>query len=105
MFPSIGTFRRVKGSLVADFPRERELKRQVAGATEIAGATSSRNHSDERQLFALSVAPRRLLMLGRSGSSRAMSANVGEIERRLRSLEQHLERAGSRTSGRLLLRC
>ncbi len=39
-------------------------------------------------------------MLGRSGSSRAMSATVGEIERRLRSLEQHLERAGSRTSAR-----
>jgi ElaB/YqjD/DUF883 family membrane-anchored ribosome-binding protein len=37
-------------------------------------------------------------MLGRSENSRAMSANVGEIERRLRWLEQRLERAGSRAS-------
>ena len=35
-------------------------------------------------------------MLGRSGYSRAMSANVGEIERRLRSVEQRLERVGGR---------
>ena len=41
---------------------------------------------------------KRLVMLGQSGYSRAMSANVGEIERRLRSLEQRLERVGSRTS-------
>ena len=37
-------------------------------------------------------------MLGRSGYSRAMSTNVGEIERRLRSIEQRLERAGGRAS-------
>ena len=37
-------------------------------------------------------------MLGQFGLSRASSANVGEIERRLRSLEQRLERAGSRAS-------
>ena len=37
-------------------------------------------------------------MLGQFGFSRARSANVGEIERRLRSLEQGLERAGSRAS-------
>ena len=30
-------------------------------------------------------------MLGQFGHSRAMSANVGEIERRLRSIEQRLE--------------
>jgi ElaB/YqjD/DUF883 family membrane-anchored ribosome-binding protein len=37
-------------------------------------------------------------MFGQSGYSRAMSANVGEIERRLRSVEQRLERVGSRAS-------
>ena len=37
-------------------------------------------------------------MFGQSGYSRAMSANVREIERRLRSLEQQLERVGDRTS-------
>jgi ElaB/YqjD/DUF883 family membrane-anchored ribosome-binding protein len=37
-------------------------------------------------------------MLGQSGYSRAVSANVGEIERRLRSVEQHLERVGGRAS-------
>src|ERR1700730_2309984 len=37
-------------------------------------------------------------MLGRSEYSRAMSANVGEIERRLRSVEQRLERVGGRAS-------
>jgi uncharacterized protein YukE len=37
-------------------------------------------------------------MLGQSGYSRAMSANVGEIERRLRSVEQRLERGGGRAS-------
>lgn len=37
-------------------------------------------------------------MLGQSGYSRAMSANVGEIERRLRSIEARLERAGGRAS-------
>ena len=39
-------------------------------------------------------------MFGQFGYSRAMSANVGEIERRLRSLEQRLERAGGRVSAR-----
>jgi ElaB/YqjD/DUF883 family membrane-anchored ribosome-binding protein len=38
------------------------------------------------------------MMLGQFGLSRASSANVGEIERRLRSLEQRLARAGSRAS-------
>jgi ElaB/YqjD/DUF883 family membrane-anchored ribosome-binding protein len=38
-------------------------------------------------------------MLGQSGYSRAMLPNVREIERRLRSLEQQLERVGGRTSG------
>ena len=37
-------------------------------------------------------------MLGQSGYSRAMLPNVREIERRLRSLEQRLERVGGRTS-------
>jgi len=37
-------------------------------------------------------------MLGQSGYSRAMLPNVREIERRLRSLEQQLERVGGRTS-------
>jgi hypothetical protein len=38
-------------------------------------------------------------MLGQSQySRRAMPANVGEIERRLRSVEQRLERADGRTS-------
>ena len=37
-------------------------------------------------------------MLGQSGYSRAMLPNVREIERRLRSLEQQLERVGDRTS-------
>jgi ElaB/YqjD/DUF883 family membrane-anchored ribosome-binding protein len=39
-------------------------------------------------------------MLGQSAHSRALSANVGEIERRLRSLVQRLERAGGRASAR-----
>jgi hypothetical protein len=39
-------------------------------------------------------------MLGRSRYSRASSPNVGEIERRLRSLEQRLQRtAGSASAG------
>ena len=37
-------------------------------------------------------------MFGQSGYSRTMSANVREIERRLRSMEERLERAGVRTS-------
>jgi ElaB/YqjD/DUF883 family membrane-anchored ribosome-binding protein len=37
-------------------------------------------------------------MLGQSGYSRAMLPNVREIERRLRSLEQQLERVGGSTS-------
>src|SRR5262252_7061566 len=37
-------------------------------------------------------------MLGQSGYSRTMLPNVREIERRLRSLEQQLERGGDRTS-------
>jgi hypothetical protein len=37
--------------------------------------------------------PRRLVMLSQSRYSRAMSANLGEVERRLRSVEQRLERA------------
>ena len=37
-------------------------------------------------------------MLGQSGYSRAMLPNVREIERRLRSLEQQLERVGGRAS-------
>jgi ElaB/YqjD/DUF883 family membrane-anchored ribosome-binding protein len=37
-------------------------------------------------------------MLGQSGYSRTMLPNVREIERRLRSVEQQLERAGDRTS-------
>ena len=37
-------------------------------------------------------------MLGQFGFSRASSANVGEIERRLRTLEQRLERARNRAS-------
>ena len=39
-------------------------------------------------------------MLGRSGYSRAISADIGEIERRLRTLERNLERFGGRTSAR-----
>ena len=41
-------------------------------------------------------------MLGQFGHSRAMSANVGEIERRLRSVEQRLERVGGRASASTL---
>lgn len=37
-------------------------------------------------------------MFGQSGYSPAMSANAGEIERRLRSMEKRLERVGVRTS-------
>ncbi len=37
-------------------------------------------------------------MLGQSGYSRPRSANAGEIERRLRSVEQRLERVGGRAS-------
>ena len=37
-------------------------------------------------------------MFGQFGYSRAMPANIGEIERRLRSLEQRLERTGGRVS-------
>ena len=37
-------------------------------------------------------------MLGQSGYSRTMLPNVREIERRLQSLEQQLERIGDRTS-------
>jgi ElaB/YqjD/DUF883 family membrane-anchored ribosome-binding protein len=37
-------------------------------------------------------------MFRRSGYSRAISTDIGEIERRLRSLEHQLERVGSRTS-------
>lgn len=39
-------------------------------------------------------------MLGRFGYAGARATNLAEIERRLRSLEQHLERVGSRTSAR-----
>jgi ElaB/YqjD/DUF883 family membrane-anchored ribosome-binding protein len=40
----------------------------------------------------------RFVMFGQSGYSRAISTDIGEIERRLRSLEQRLERVGGRTS-------
>lgn len=36
-------------------------------------------------------------MFGRSGFARVISANVAEIERRMRSLEKQLHRAGSRS--------
>ena len=39
-------------------------------------------------------------MLGQSGYSRTMLPNVREIETRLRSLEQELERVGDRTRAR-----
>jgi len=39
-------------------------------------------------------------MFHQSGYSRALSVDIGEIERRLRGLEQRLERLGSRTSAR-----
>jgi ElaB/YqjD/DUF883 family membrane-anchored ribosome-binding protein len=48
--------------------------------------------------FTLFVVPRRLVMFGQFGYSRAMPTNVGEMERRLRSIEQRLERAGGRAS-------
>jgi len=41
-------------------------------------------------------------MLGRSGYARARPTNFGDIERRLHSLEQHLERIGSRTTTRAI---
>src|SRR5215468_11140859 len=50
-----------------------------------------------KQLFLFSF-PRRRAMLGQSGYSRTMLPNVREIETRLRSLEQQLERVGDRTS-------
>jgi ElaB/YqjD/DUF883 family membrane-anchored ribosome-binding protein len=37
-------------------------------------------------------------MFGKSGYSRAISADIGEINRRLRTLEHRLERAGGRTA-------
>lgn len=37
-------------------------------------------------------------MFRRSGYSRAISADIGDIERRLRTLERRLERLGDRTS-------
>jgi len=37
-------------------------------------------------------------MLSRSGYSRAMSADIGDIERRLRALERSLERIGGRAT-------
>jgi ElaB/YqjD/DUF883 family membrane-anchored ribosome-binding protein len=37
-------------------------------------------------------------MLNQSSYSRAISADIGEIERRLRALEKHLKRMGTRTS-------
>jgi ElaB/YqjD/DUF883 family membrane-anchored ribosome-binding protein len=37
-------------------------------------------------------------MFGQSSPSRAISADIGEIERRLRALEKHLQRMGNRTS-------
>src|SRR5262249_12858986 len=48
--------------------------------------------------FASCAAARRLVMLGRNGYSRVTSAYVGDIERRLRSIERRLERAGGRAS-------
>src|SRR5262252_8562977 len=50
-----------------------------------------------KQLFLFSF-PRKRAMLGQPGYSRTMLPNVREIERRLRSLEQQLERVGDRTS-------
>jgi hypothetical protein len=50
-----------------------------------------------KQLF-LFLLPSRRTMLGQSGYSRMMLPNVREIERRLRSLEQQLERVGDGTS-------
>src|SRR5262249_53721854 len=50
-----------------------------------------------KQLFLFSF-PRKRSMLGQPGYSRTMLPNVREVERRLRSLEQQLERVGDRTS-------
>src|SRR5262245_9408859 len=50
-----------------------------------------------KRLFLFSF-PRRRAMFGQSGYSRTMASNVREIETRLRSLEQQLERVGDRTS-------
>jgi ElaB/YqjD/DUF883 family membrane-anchored ribosome-binding protein len=40
----------------------------------------------------------RPIMFGQSGYSRAISADIGEIDRRLRALEDRLERVGGRAS-------
>jgi ElaB/YqjD/DUF883 family membrane-anchored ribosome-binding protein len=37
-------------------------------------------------------------MFARSGYSRAISAEIGDIDQRLRALERHLERVGSRSA-------
>ena len=37
-------------------------------------------------------------MFSRSGYSRAISAEIGDIDQRLRALERHLERVGSRSA-------
>src|SRR5438445_3474370 len=41
---------------------------------------------------------RQQVMFQRSGYSRAISAQIGDIEQRLRTLERHLEAAGSRSA-------
>jgi ElaB/YqjD/DUF883 family membrane-anchored ribosome-binding protein len=61
-------------------------------------ASSFHNYPDYRGQLEASPFSKRFMMFGHSGYSRAMSANVSEIERRLRSIEKRLERLGVRTS-------
>jgi ElaB/YqjD/DUF883 family membrane-anchored ribosome-binding protein len=78
------------------------LQRLVAGknqCTRVKGAVHPVTVMRQGAFFFTQpVTPRRLVMLGQSRYSRATSTNVGEIERRLRSVERRLERVAGRTA-------
>src|SRR5258706_2859988 len=69
----------------------------LGNASASCGQLRSTNESDAPGHF-FPLAPRRQVMFGQSGYSRAMSTNVRQVERRLRALEQRLEGAGGRMS-------
>lgn len=88
--PAGGTFHPMAGSPAGDVLNS-VIARQIGN-----GRAIGKRDADDRlnALFALSFAARRSVMFSQPRYSRAISAQVGEVERRLRSLEQRLERAG-----------
>jgi ElaB/YqjD/DUF883 family membrane-anchored ribosome-binding protein len=102
-----GNAPRRNSALAVDLDQRRLLVRAIMlpgsatgrdQCTRVKGAVHPVTVMRQELFSSLSPSPRRLVMLGQSRYSRATSTNVGEIERRLRSVERRLERVAGRTA-------